>query len=199
MPNPDIVRGKPYEPGVTQLLIACRDGDPAAMDRLYPVVYQRLQEIAHAHLRGAPEGHTLSTTALVHEAYVKLVDAARIDWQDRAHFLALSSRAMRQILIDYARRRCAVKRGGDLQRVDLDAERIAVTDRAETLVALDGALSRLAAVSPRLAEVVEHRFFGGLTEEETARVLGVTDRTVRRDWIKARGWLHQELERELEP
>jgi len=197
MPNPDIVPSHPSDPGVTQLLIACRGGDPAALDRLYPVVYERLQQIAHAHLRGAPAGHTLSTTALVHEAYVKLVDAERIEWQDRAHFLALSSRAMRHILIDYARRHSAAKRGGDLRRVALDAEQVAVTERAETLVVLDEALSRLAGFNARMAEVVEHRFFGGLTEEETARMLGVTDRTVRRDWIKARGWLQQELEREV--
>lgn len=197
MPNPDIVPPGVADPGVTQLLIACRDGDPAALDRLYPVVYQRLQEIAHAHLARGAEGHTLSTTALVHEAYVKLVDANRIDWQDRGHFLALSSRAMRQILIDYARKHQAQKRGGGLRRVDLDDERIPVAERAEALVALDEALSRLAAFSPRLADVVEHRFFGGLTEEETARVLGVTDRTVRRDWIKARGWLQQALEHDL--
>ncbi|MGE0160310.1 MAG: sigma-70 family RNA polymerase sigma factor [Gemmatimonadales bacterium] len=196
MPNPDI--GPPQaESGVTQLLIACRGGDPTALDRLYPVVYERLQEIAHAHLGGGAAGHTLSTTALVHEAYVKLVDADRIEWQDRAHFLALSSRAMRQILIDYARRHSAAKRGGDLRRVELDAELVAVSERAETLVALDDALARLAGFNPRMAEVVEHRFFGGLTEEETARMLGVTDRTVRRDWIKARGWLQQELEREV--
>jgi RNA polymerase sigma factor (TIGR02999 family) len=197
MPNPDIVPSQVADPGVTRLLIACRDGDAAALDRLYSVVYGRLQEIAHAHLRRDVEGHTLSTTALVHEAYVKLVDGTRVEWQDRAHFLAHSSRAMRHILIDYARRHRAAKRGGGLQPLELDPERIAVGERAETLVALDDALTRLAAFSPRLAEVVEHRFFGGLTEEETARLLGVTDRTVRRDWIKARGWLQQELERDL--
>jgi RNA polymerase sigma factor (TIGR02999 family) len=196
MPNPDIAPTEGPEAGVTQLLLDCRTGGPAALDRLFPIVYERLRQIAHAHLRGGPQGATVSTTALVHEAYVKLVDARRVDWEDRGHFLSLASRAMRQILIDYARRQRAGKRGGDQQRVDLDAVQIAVLERADTLVALDEALTRLSELSPRLAQVVEHRFFGGLTEEETARVLGVTDRTVRRDWIKARGWLHQELARE---
>jgi RNA polymerase sigma factor (TIGR02999 family) len=178
---------------VTELLLACRAGGGEALDRLFPVLYDRLHDIAHAHLGAGRGSPTVSTTALVHEAYVKLVDAQRVEWQDREHFLSLASRAMRQILIDYARRHAAAKRGGDLQRIDLDAAQIAVLERADTLVALDDALHRLSGVSPRLAEVVEHRFFGGLTEEETARVLGLTDRTVRRDWIKARGWLQMEL------
>jgi RNA polymerase sigma factor (TIGR02999 family) len=193
MPNPDIAPSESPDEGLTRLLLECRDGGSAALDRLFPILYDRLHQIAHAHLSGGPDGRTVSTTALVHEAYMKLVDAERLDWEDRGHFLSLASRAMRQILTDYARRQRAGKRGGDQRRVDLDAIQIAVFDRADTLVALDEALTRLSALSPRLAQVVEHRFFGGLTEEETAKVLGVTDRTVRRDWIKARGWLHQEL------
>lgn len=193
MPNPDIAPPDGFDGGVTRLLLDCREGGAAALDRLFPVVYGRLREIAHAHLRGGPEGRTVATTALVHEAYVKLVDADRVEWQDRSHFLSIASRAMRQILIDYARKQRAGKRGGDQQRLDLDAVQIAVDERADTLLALDEALTQLSALSPRLAQVVEHRFFGGLTEEETAAVLGVTDRTVRRDWIKARGWLHQQL------
>ncbi|MEJ2206408.1 MAG: sigma-70 family RNA polymerase sigma factor [Gemmatimonadota bacterium] len=195
MPDPDIAPPDGPDAGVTQLLLACRDGGAAALDRLFPILYERLRQVANAHLRGGPEGSTVSTTALVHEAYVKLVDAERVDWRDRAHFLSLASRAMRQILIDHARKHRAQKRGGGRRRVDLDAVQIAVLERADTLVALDEALSSLSRSSPRLAQVVEHRFFGGLTEEETAQVLGVTDRTVRRDWIKARGWLHQELAR----
>jgi RNA polymerase sigma factor (TIGR02999 family) len=178
---------------VTELLLACRAGGGEALNRLFPVLYERLHGIAHAHLAGGRGSPTVSTTALVHEAYVKLVDAERVELQDREHFLSLASRAMRQILVDYARRHASVKRGGNLQRVDLDAAQIAVLERADALVALDDALHRLALVGPRLAQVVEHRFFGGLTEQETAHVLGVTDRTVRRDWIKARGWLHVEL------
>jgi RNA polymerase sigma factor (TIGR02999 family) len=178
---------------VTRLLLDCRAGGAEALDRLFPVVYERLRQIADIHLRGGAAGRTVTPTVLVHEAYLKLIDSARVQWEDRSHFLSLASRAMRQILIDHARRHRADKRGGDLRRVDLDDVQIAVAARADTLVALDEALVRLAAMSPRVAQVVELRFFGGLTEEETARVLGINDRTVRRDWTKARGWLHQEL------
>ena len=194
MSNPDIAPPADGQTGLTQLLLEARDGGAAALDRVFPFVYDKLRAIAHAHLGPDGEGRTVSTTALVHEAYLKLVDAERLEWQDRVHFFSLASRAMRQILIDYARRFSSSKRGGDLHRVDLDDVQIAVADRADTLVSLDAALTRLAAMSPRLAQVVELRFFGGLTEEDTAKVLGVTDRTVRRDWIKARGWLHQEMQ-----
>jgi RNA polymerase sigma factor (TIGR02999 family) len=194
LPNPDIVPPAEGQTGITQLLLDAREGGAAALDRLFPIVYERLRDIAHAHLGRDGTGRTVSTTALVHEAYLKLVDAERVQWQDRNHFFSLASRAMRQILIDYARRHSASRRGGELHRVDLDDVQIAVVERAATLLALDEALTRLAAFSPRLAQVVELRFFGGLTEEEAAKVLGVTDRTVRREWIKARGWLQQELQ-----
>ncbi len=193
MSNPDIAHPADGETGLTQLLLEARGGGASALDRVFLFVYDRLRAIAHAHLGQDGEGRTVSTTALVHEAYLKLIDADRLEWQDRVHFFSLASRAMRQILIDYARRYSSAKRGGELQRVDLDDVQIAVADRADTLVSLDAALSRLAEMSPRLAQVVELRFFGGLTEEDTAKVLGMTDRTVRRDWIKARGWLHNEL------
>lgn len=194
LPNPDIVPPAEGQTGITQLLLDAREGGAAALDRLFPIVYERLRDIAHAHLGRDGTGRTVSTTALVHEAYLKLVDAERVQWQDRNHFFSLASRAMRQILIDYARRHSASRRGGELHRVDLDDVQIAVVERAATLLGLDEALTRLAAFSPRLAQVVELRFFGGLTEEEAAKVLGVTDRTVRREWIKARGWLQQELQ-----
>ena len=194
MPNPDIAPSADGQTGLTQLLLEARDGGAEALDRIFPFVYDKLRAIAHAHLGPDGEGRTVSTTALVHEAYLKLVDADHLEWQDRVHFFSLASRAMRQILIDYARRYSSARRGGELNRVDLDDVQIAVADRAETLVSLDEALTRLAAMSPRLAQVVELRFFGGLTEEDTAKVLGVTDRTVRRDWIKARGWLHNEMQ-----
>ena len=194
LPNPDIVPPAEGQTGITQLLLDAREGGAAALDRLFPIVYERLRDIAHAHLGRDGTGRTVSTTALVHEAYLKLVDAERVQWQDRNHFFSLASRAMRQILSDYARRHSASRRGGELHRVDLDDVQIAVVERAATLLALDEALTRLAAFSPRLAQVVELRFFGGLTEEEAAKVLGVTDRTVRREWIKARGWLQQELQ-----
>jgi RNA polymerase sigma factor (TIGR02999 family) len=194
MPNPDIAPSAAGPTELTQLLVEARDGGAEALERLFPIVYLRLHEIAHAHLGRDGEGRTVSTTALVHEAYLKLVDADRIEWQDRNHFFSLASRAMRQILIDYARKHLAAKRGGELHRVDLDDVQIAAADRADTLVALDEALTRLATLSPRLAQVVELKFFGGLAEEEIARILGVTDRTVRREWTKARGWLQNALQ-----
>jgi RNA polymerase sigma factor (TIGR02999 family) len=179
--------------GITELLLAYRGGEQEAYDRLFPLVYEHLRAVAHAQLRRERVGHTLSTTALVHEAYLKLADVARLDVRDRAHFLGVAARAMRQVLVSYARGHRAEKRGGGLEPVDLDAAELAVEERAEVLIALDDALTRLGALSPRLAQVVECRFFGGLTEEETAQVLGVAERTVRRDWVKARGWLHAEL------
>jgi RNA polymerase sigma factor (TIGR02999 family) len=200
--KPDIpaqVDSDATSPGaVTALLLRCRAADEEAVERLYVLVYDHLRDIAHAHLNREAQGHTLCTTGLVHEAFVKLVDPARVEWQDRQHFLALASRTMRHVLTDYARRHRAAKRGGDWQRVDLDAVQIAVVERADALLSLDEALTRLAVLRPRLGLVVELRFFGGLTEEETAEALGITDRTVRRDWIKARGWLHQELEQSLD-
>jgi RNA polymerase sigma factor (TIGR02999 family) len=169
--NPDIAGSARSSAEITQLLLDARDGGAEALERLFPIVYDRLRDIAHAHLGRDGEGRTVSTTALVHEAYLKLIDAERVEWQDRNHFLSLASRAMRQILIDYARRHSAARRGGDMRHVDLDDVQIAVAERSDTLVALDGALVRLAAFSPRMAQVVELRFFGGLTEEEAAKVL----------------------------
>ena len=179
--------------GITELLLAYSGGEQEAYDRLFPLVYEHLRAVAHAQLRRERGGHTLSTTALVHEAYLKLADVARLDVRNRAHFLAVAARAMRQVLVSYARRHAAEKRGGGLAPVDLGAAELAVEERAEVLIALDEALTRLGALSPRLAQVVECRFFGGLTEEETAQALGVAERTVRRDWVKARGWLFREL------
>jgi RNA polymerase sigma factor (TIGR02999 family) len=162
------------------------------LDRLMPAAYDELRRIAHRELRRQPNG-TLHTTALVHEAYLRLADADGVPWRDRPHFLALAGVAMRYILVDQARARCAEKRGGGRRAVTLDDEGIAVDEQAESLLALDEALTQLAATDPRLARVVECRFFGGLSEEETADALGVTDRTVRRDWVKARGLLHRAL------
>lgn len=164
-----------------------------AAEALFPELYDELRRIAHRHLRGERTGHTLSTTALVHEAYVKLSDQTRARFQNRAHFLAAASQAMRWILVGYARKVRADKRGGRWQRLDFDSVDIPVEDRADELVALDTAMERLAALNPRLSRVVECRFFGGMKEDEVAAALGVTDRTVRRDWIKAKGWLMREL------
>jgi RNA polymerase sigma factor (TIGR02999 family) len=164
-----------------------------SLDRLVPVVYDELRAIAHRHLAGSERGGSLATTGLVHEAYLKLVDQSRAEWHDRAHFFALSSVAMRHVLVDRARARAALKRGGARGPVTLDDETIAVDDCAETLLAIDDALERLAAVEPRLAKVVECRFFGGLSQAEIAEVLGITERTVERDWAKARMLLQRAL------
>ena len=175
---------------ITEQLEALRQGgDPAAWDRLVPLVYSELRAIAHRQLHREQGGHTLSTTALVHEAYLKLAGQHHVDWRDRAHFFAIAATVMRRVLIDYARRRC---RGKNVTAVE-EAEPAAEA-RADVLVALDEALTRLAALDERLVRVVECRFFGGLTEEETAISLGVTARTVRRDWTKAKGWLRRALE-----
>jgi RNA polymerase sigma factor (TIGR02999 family) len=178
---------------ITGLLLAWKAGDQEALDRLFPLVYEELRGIAHRQLRRERPDRTLGTTALVHEAYLKLVDQTRVQWADRAHFFGVAAGAMRRILIDQARRRGAVKRGGAPKQVSLTDVPVAIEERADTLIALDEALTQLAGVDDRLSRVVECRFFGGLTEEETAEVLGVTARTVRRDWTKAKGWLHRAL------
>jgi RNA polymerase sigma factor (TIGR02999 family) len=177
---------------ITDLLLQIRGGNPEAMDRLLPLVYQELRRIAHRQLQGQRPDHTLGTTGLVHEAYLKLVDQTRIDWKDRGHFFRAAAGAMRRLLVDYARGYRALRRGGGLQRISLDDD-VAVVEQGEMLVALDEALDRLAGLNARLSQVVECRFFGGLTEQETAEALGVTTRTVERDWVKARGWLYREL------
>jgi len=199
-----------------QLLVIRTDGDPTAWDRLVPFVYAELRSMAHRQLRREADGHSLTTTALVHEAYLRLANWEGAPSLDRAHFLALAARVMRRVLIDHARQHHAAKREGRHERVPLvsiaeesdnrllDSDEslrrrpsqdvLAADERAETLIALDEALTRLAALDVRLALVVEYRFFGGLTEEETAAALGITARTVRRDWVKAKGWLLEVLE-----
>ena len=177
---------------ITGLLRAWRAGDGRAFDALVPLVYDELRRVAHGQLGRERQGHTLGTTAVVHEAYFKLAGQKRVEWADRSHFFAVATQAMRRILVDYARRYRAEKRGGALERVSL-SDAMLVEERADYLIALDEALCELAAVDERLGRVVECRFFGGLTEEETAQVLGVTARTVRRDWTRAKGWLNQAL------
>ena len=188
---------------ITDALAALRAGDTGAMDQLAPLVYEELARIAHRQLGLEATGHTLSTTALVHEAYLRLVDQTRARWEDRAQFFGIAAHAMRRVLVDHARRHRAARRGGMHRRyISLDAleagdvATLAAGERADILVALDEALERLAALDARQARVVECRFFGGLTEAETAEALGVTARTVTRDWVKARGWLYQELSHE---
>lgn len=190
-------RGPPstFEDGaVTGLLLAWRAGDAEASDRLFQVVYDGLRHIAHRQLGHERPGHTLDTTGLVHEAYLRLVEQTRVEWVDRSHFFAVATLAMRRILVDDARRYRSGKRGGAPIRVSLSDAMLVAEDRADMLLALDEALTELASVDERLSRVVECRFFGGLTEEETAEVLGITARTVRRDWTKAKGWLHQVLQ-----
>ncbi len=179
---------------VTDLLQRVGAGDPAAPELVYPLVYDQLRRLAQRQLRREAIGHSLSTTGLVHEAYLKLVDQRRSQFKDRAHFLAIAATAMRRILVDHARRHGAAKRGAGAKRVPLETiEGMAVDDRADLLVALDSALGQLAVHDARQAKVVECRFFAGLTEEETAEALGMSTRTVKRDWAKARGWLYQAL------
>ena len=168
--------------------------DPAAAEALFPLLYEELRRIAHRQLSSERSGHTLGTTALVHETYMKLADQTRARFSSRAHFLSVAALAMRRILVTHARKVHAEKRGGQMQRLDLDQVEIPVDERADALVALDGALDRLALLNPRLSRIVECRFFGGMSEEETASALGITSRTVRRDWVKAKGWLLRDLE-----
>lgn len=178
---------------VTQLLQDVGEGRREAMDRLIPVVYEELRRLAHAQLRGESVGHTLSTTALVHEAYMKLIDIRSVAWQDRAHFFAVAARQMRRVLVDHARTRKRAKRGGDAVKVPLDqAAGLAAVD-TEGLLVLDDALGRLEAQSERQCRVVEYRCFVGLSVEETAEVLGTSPTTVKRDWAFARAWLNREL------
>ena len=169
--------------------------DASELERLVPVVYDELRRIAHRQLRGERSDHTLDTTGLVHEAYLKLSRLERIEWRDRGHFLAAAAGVMRRVLVDYAVARKAGKRGSGRQRVPLDEVFILADDRAEELLALDEALERLARESERAARIVEWRFFAGMSVEETADVLGISPATVKREWALARAWLTRELAR----
>lgn len=177
----------------TQLLRAWAGGDQGALEQLTPRVYDELRRIAGHFMKDERHGRTIQTTALVHEAYLKLIDVTNVDWQHRAHFFAVSAQIMRRILLDRARRRVAAKRGGAAPRVNLDEVPDIGSGRARELIALDDALNALAAVDPRKARVIELRFFAGLSVEETAEVLKVSPDTVKRDWKLARAWLLAEL------
>ena len=178
---------------ITQLLIQLRDGRRTAQDSLLPLVYDQLRAMAHRRLWGGGPAQTLNTTELVHEAYLKLFDQTRLSVADRRHFFSVAAMAMRQIVVDHARRRRSLKRGGDFKRLELASGDLPVEDRAAEIVSLDEALRRLGELDERLARVVELRFFGGLSVEETAEVLEVNARTVKRDWRKARALLFREL------
>jgi RNA polymerase sigma factor (TIGR02999 family) len=177
---------------VTNLLLAWRQGDAGALNEVVGLVYQELRRLARCHLRGERPDHTLQTTALAHEAYLRLIDVRRVQWHDRAHFLAMASRMMRRVLVDAARARHAAKRDGGL-RVTLDPALGLVVENALDLVALNDALEALARLDARKSQVVELRFFGGLTVAETAAVLQVSEDTVGRDWDFVKSWLRREL------
>jgi RNA polymerase sigma factor (TIGR02999 family) len=181
---------------ITKLLKAWGAGDAAALERLIPAVYQELRRRARGYMRRQAPGNTLQTTALVNEAYLHLLDAAEVNWQGRAHFFAVCARIMRGILVDSARARGAVKRGGGTPRVNLDDVPNLTTERDREIVAIDDALKILAEMDPRKARVIELRFFGGLSVEEAAAALGVSPQTVMRDWKVAKAWLLRELCRE---
>ena len=178
---------------VTQLLQDWSKGNQQALEELLPLIYDELRHLAHNFLYSERPGHTLQTTALAHEAYLKLIDQKRVDWQNRAHFFAIAAQAMRRILIDSARRRAAQKRGSAGEKVSLAEVSDISTDSHTDLLALDEALNRLAAMDPDQSRIIELRYFGGLTIEETAEVMKTSPATVKRDWQMARAWLHQEL------
>jgi RNA polymerase sigma factor (TIGR02999 family) len=178
---------------VTRLLVRWREGDQRALNELMPLVYTELRRLAAHYMRGERSGHTLQTSALVNEAYLRLAGDEEIQWQDRAHFFAIAAQAMRRILVDHARRRGGQRRGGDAHKVALDEALVVSSERAAEVVALDDALARLAEIAPRKSQLVELRFFGGMSIEETAEVLKVSPGTVMRDWTFAKAWLRREI------
>lgn len=185
----------PVKPGsdVTELLLAWGEGESAALDRLTPLVYGELHRMAARYMGGERPDHTLQTTALVNEAYLRLVDVRRVHWQDRTHFFAMAGRLMRRILVDFARKRRSGKRGGGAAQISFDEDFVVSDEPTSDLVAIDDALTALAAVDERKVKVVEMRFFAGLDVRETASALGVSPETVRRDWRMAKAWLRKEM------
>jgi RNA polymerase sigma factor (TIGR02999 family) len=190
-------RPQAREPDITRMLSAARGGDPAAVGEVFDRVYGELRRIAHHEARRLAPSETMNTTAVVHEAYLKLVQASGIAWEDRAHFFRIAGTAMRQILVDYARRASTGKRGGGVRAVPLEdsgpGAPVGVDPRGDDVLALDAALTRLAGLDERLARIVELRFFAGLSVEETAAAVGVAERTVKRDWRRARAYLLREV------
>jgi RNA polymerase sigma factor (TIGR02999 family) len=181
---------------VTQLLHNWRNGDSQALERLLPLVYDELRRIASRYMKRERAGHTLQTTALVNEAYLRLVGQQNVAWQDRAHFFAVAAQVMRHLLVDHARSRQYAKRGGNAQRITFDEAAVVSMQRDDNLLALDEALTKLAAIDPRKVKLVELRYFGGLSAEETAVVLGVSEITIKREWLKTKAWLYRELTEE---
>ena len=188
----------PSSQEITQLLLAWSDGDQAALEKLTPLVYAELHRLAKGYMFGERPGHTLQTTALINEAYMRLIDWKNVRWQGRAHFFGVAAQVMRRILVDFARARHYAKRGGAAAQVSLDEAVTIHEDRSAELIALDEALKSLAEIDPRKSQVVELRFFGGLSAKETAEALKVSLRTVEREWNSARAWLYRELRGEDE-
>ena len=184
---------RPPQHNITQLLAKWRDGNQSALDELYPLVYDELHRLARRYMSRERKGHTLQTTALINEAYVRLVDQKNVHWANRSHFFAISAQIMRRILIDHARRHLYAKRGGGAQQVSLEEVAAITPNASRELVRLDEALKSLAEMDPRRSQVVELRYFGGLNNEEIAGVLNISANTVTRDWNMARAWLYQQL------
>ncbi|PYS56944.1 MAG: RNA polymerase subunit sigma-70 [Acidobacteria bacterium] len=180
---------------VTQLLIQWSNGDKAALDKLMPLIYSELRQLARHYMSRERPGHTLQTTALVNEAYMRLVNRKGVHWQNRAHFFAIAAQLMRSILVDHARSHTYAKRGGGAHKIALDDAMAVSQQRAADVVALDDALKRLAEIDPQQSRIVEMKFFGGLTIEETAEVLGLSPATIKREWSTAKAWLYHELNR----
>lgn len=178
---------------ISRLLIDWSQGDESALDRLMPLVYEELRKLARHYMRGERRGHTLQTTALINEAYLRLVDQKDVKWQSRAHFFAVAAQVMRHILVDHARTRTRAKRGGEARRITLEDLTAPVPERSLELIALDEALISLSKIDPRKSRVVELRYFGGLSNEEIAEVLKVSPNTVMRDWTMAQAWLRREI------
>lgn len=184
---------QPATQQITRLLLSWGNGNKAALNELMPLVYEELRRLAKHYMRGQKPGHTLQTTALVNEAYLRLIDSSRVSWRDRAHFFAISAQLMRRVLVDSARARQSLKRGGGAQRVDFDEAINVPSGQKPDLLALDEALKNLSDLNPRQSQIVELRYFSGLNEEEIAEALNISARTVRRDWTAARAWLYREL------
>ena len=184
-------------PNVTQLLIGWGRGDKEALDELLPIVYDELRQQAARYLRRERAGHTLQTTALIHEAYLRLVDQKNVKWQNRAHFFGIAAQLMRRILVDHARTKKRAKRGGSDVRVSLNEATLVAKTRDLDVLEIDEALNRLTAIDEQQGKIVELRFFSGMTVEETAEVLGISTATVKRDWSMARAWLHREISGEI--
>jgi RNA polymerase sigma factor (TIGR02999 family) len=188
------MKNPPHAPHeITELLVEWSGGNQEALDKLYPLVYDELHRLARRFMNREREGHTLQTTALINEAYIRLVDQTHVRWQNRTHFFAISAQIMRRILVDHARRNLYAKRGGGAQRISFDETALIAVDRASEFVLLDEALKSLAQIDERRSQVVELRYFGGLDNKEIAGVLKISENTVTRDWNMARAWLYQQL------